>query len=154
MLTGLSGSSTFAEMAAALKNQKANAASYTAETDTSGTTSSSATTTITANDFLTLLVTELKNQDPTAQTDPNEYVNQLVNINSLEQLVAIDQNTTPSTSTTSKASAIQADGGASSVAAQAAASSVSPGGNLSAASGTAGTSRLTTALEQRRTGAV
>ncbi len=34
--------------------------------------------TITANDFLTLLVTEMQNQDPTADTDPNEYINQLV----------------------------------------------------------------------------
>ncbi|MFP5235420.1 MAG: flagellar hook capping FlgD N-terminal domain-containing protein [Acidobacteriota bacterium] len=47
--------------------------------------------TISANDFLTLLVTELQNQDPTAQTDPNEYVNQLVSVNSLEQLIQINQ---------------------------------------------------------------
>jgi hypothetical protein len=47
---------------------------------------------ITANDFLTLLVTEMQNQDPTAQTDPNEYINQLVQINSLEQLISINQN--------------------------------------------------------------
>jgi len=45
---------------------------------------------ITANDFLTLLVTELKNQDPTANKDPNEYVNQLCQINSLEELVSIN----------------------------------------------------------------
>ena len=48
--------------------------------------------TISANDFLTLLVTEMKNQDPTAQTDPNEYINQLVQVNSLEQLIQINQN--------------------------------------------------------------
>jgi len=48
--------------------------------------------TISSNDFLTLLVTEMKNQDPTAQTDPNEYVNQLVQVNSLEQLIEINQN--------------------------------------------------------------
>ncbi len=47
---------------------------------------------ISSNDFLTLLVTEMKNQDPTAQTDPNEYVNQLVQVNSLEQLIEINQN--------------------------------------------------------------
>jgi flagellar basal-body rod modification protein FlgD len=47
--------------------------------------------TISANDFLTLLVTEMKNQDPTAQTDPNEYINQLVQVNSLEQLIQINQ---------------------------------------------------------------
>ena len=55
---------------------------------------------ITANDFLTLLVTELKNQDPTANTDPNAYVDQLVQVNSLQQLIQIDQNTTGTTSST------------------------------------------------------
>lgn len=59
-------------------------------TDTSSSSSSSAT--ISANDFLTLLVTEMKNQDPTADTDPNEYINQLVSVNSLEQLIDINQN--------------------------------------------------------------
>ncbi len=48
---------------------------------------------VTANDFLTLLVTELKNQDPTANNDPNAYVNQLVQVNSLQQLIQINQNT-------------------------------------------------------------
>jgi len=56
---------------------------------TSGTSSSSAA--ISANDFLTLLVTEMQNQDPTANTDPNEYINQLVSVNSLEQLIDINQ---------------------------------------------------------------
>lgn len=46
---------------------------------------------ISANDFLTLLVTEMRNQDPTANTDPNEYINQLVQVNSLEQLISINQ---------------------------------------------------------------
>jgi len=48
--------------------------------------------TISSNDFLTLLVTEMQNQDPTAQTDPNEYIDQLVQVNSLEQLISINQN--------------------------------------------------------------
>lgn len=47
--------------------------------------------TISANDFLTLLVTEMKNQDPTSATDPNQYINQLVSVNSLEQLIQINQ---------------------------------------------------------------
>jgi flagellar basal-body rod modification protein FlgD len=51
---------------------------------------------ITANDFLTLLVTEMKNQDPTANTDPNEYINQLVNVNSLQQLISINETLTAS----------------------------------------------------------
>jgi flagellar basal-body rod modification protein FlgD len=36
----------------------------------------------------------MQNQDPTAQTDPNEYINQLVQVNSLEQLIDINQNLT------------------------------------------------------------
>lgn len=62
--------------------------------DSSGDGSGSSTAgsaTISANDFLTLLVTEMQNQDPTADTDPNEYINQLVNVNSLEQLISINQ---------------------------------------------------------------
>lgn len=65
------------------------------DSSTSGTGSSgsagSDSATISANDFLTLLVTEMQNQDPTATTDPNEYINQLVQVNSLEQLIGINQ---------------------------------------------------------------
>jgi len=74
-------------------------AAVTATGSTANATSSSSSTssdsaTISANDFLTLLVTEMKNQDPTADTDPNEYINQLVNVNSLEQLISINQTLT------------------------------------------------------------
>lgn len=64
--------------------------SVTAADSSSGSSSDSGST-ISANDFLTLLVTEMQNQDPTADTDPNEYINQLVNVNSLEQLIQINQ---------------------------------------------------------------
>ncbi len=46
---------------------------------------------ISSNDFLQLLVTEMQNQDPTSTTDPNQYIDQLVNVNSLEQLISINQ---------------------------------------------------------------
>jgi flagellar basal-body rod modification protein FlgD len=55
------------------------------------TNSSTSSASVTANDFLELLVTEMKNQDPTATTDPNQYINQLVQVNSLEQLIQINQ---------------------------------------------------------------
>jgi flagellar basal-body rod modification protein FlgD len=61
------------------------------------TTSSAATadsSTITANDFLTLLVAEMKNQDPTQPTDPNAYISQMVGVNSLQQLIGINQGIT------------------------------------------------------------
>ena len=69
-------------------------ANATAGSPGSGGDSSNEASTISANDFLTLLVTEMKNQDPTADTDPNEYINQLVQVNSLEQLIDINQNLT------------------------------------------------------------
>jgi flagellar basal-body rod modification protein FlgD len=73
--------------------------------------------TISANDFLTLLVTEMQNQDPTADTDPNEYINQLVEVNSLEQLIDINQTLSTAlggTATTSDGTAgSQAAGGGS-----------------------------------------
>jgi flagellar basal-body rod modification protein FlgD len=70
-------------------------ASATSGTGSTGSTSTSDDgATISANDFLTLLVTEMQNQDPTSDTDPNEYINQLVNVNSLEQLIDINQTLT------------------------------------------------------------
>ncbi len=59
------------------------------DTSTSSTTDPSSD--ITSNDFLTLLVTEMKNQDPTQPTDPNAYIQQLVGVNSLQQLISINQ---------------------------------------------------------------
>jgi flagellar basal-body rod modification protein FlgD len=46
---------------------------------------------VSANDFLTLLVAEMKNQDPTQPTDPNAYISQMVDVNSLQQLIGINQ---------------------------------------------------------------
>lgn len=65
-------------------------ATGTPDVSTSGNPGTS-TAAITANDFLQLLVTELKNQDPTANTDPNEYVNQLVQVNTLQQQIQMNQ---------------------------------------------------------------
>jgi flagellar basal-body rod modification protein FlgD len=33
----------------------------------------------------------MKNQDPTQPTDPNAYIQQLVGVNSLQQLISINQ---------------------------------------------------------------
>jgi flagellar basal-body rod modification protein FlgD len=79
------------------------AGSSTSSSDLS-TSSDSSSATISANDFLTLLVTEMQNQDPTANTDPNEYINQLVQVNSLEQLIDINQNLSTALGTSSTAS--------------------------------------------------
>lgn len=65
-----------------------------------GTTPPTNQATITANDFLTLLVTEIQNQDPTSQTDPMQYITQLVGVNSLEELVQINQTLSTATGVT------------------------------------------------------
>jgi len=49
---------------------RANAASSSAASTSTSSSTSTAGGTITSNDFLTLLVSELKNQDPTQPTDP------------------------------------------------------------------------------------
>ena len=59
---------------------------------------------ISSKDFLTLLVTEMKNQDPTQPTDPNAYIQQLVGVNSLQQLIAINQDLTGATAAPTSAS--------------------------------------------------
>jgi flagellar basal-body rod modification protein FlgD len=41
-----------------------------------------------------LLVAEMKNQDPTQPTDPNQYITQMVDVNSLQQLIGINQGIT------------------------------------------------------------
>lgn len=69
-----------------------------ANTNASATTADNST--ITANDFLTLLVAQMKNQDPTSPTDPSQYMQQLVGVNSLQQLISINQHLSSTTSTT------------------------------------------------------
>jgi flagellar basal-body rod modification protein FlgD len=81
----------------------------------SGSSAADSDASITANDFLTLLVAEMKNQDPTADTDPNAYIDQLVQVNSLQQLIQINQDLGGDSSTTSSSgSGSSASGDASS----------------------------------------
>lgn len=65
--------------------------------------STSATTSLTGSSdplasestFLTLLVSQLQNQDPLSPTDSNQFVSQLTSYSQLEQLINIDRNTAP-----------------------------------------------------------
>ena len=93
-----------ASEAIAGKKAAAMASSTSGGSGTGAASSSSDSTTISANDFLTLLVTEMQNQDPTSTTDPNEYINQLVEVNSLEQLITINQTLTTDLGSSSSAS--------------------------------------------------
>jgi len=59
-------------------------------TDTTTTTSTEDSVTLTSEDFLTLLVTELEYQDPTEPMDNVEMVNQLTQYSQLDELTSID----------------------------------------------------------------
>jgi flagellar basal-body rod modification protein FlgD len=80
------------------------ASSGSSSGSTNGSSAADSDASITANDFLTLLVAEMKNQDPTADTDPNAYIDQLVQVNSLQQLIQINQDLGGDSSTTSSSS--------------------------------------------------
>jgi flagellar basal-body rod modification protein FlgD len=79
-------------MALSTMSPAANAAKATTGASSSSTADTS--NPITSSDFMTLLVTEMKNQDPTQPTDPNAYIQQLVGVNSLQQLISINQDLT------------------------------------------------------------
>jgi flagellar basal-body rod modification protein FlgD len=85
-----------ASVASALAKPRVAATASTSSTAATTTAAAAAasSSTITANDFLTLLVAEMKNQDPTQPTDPNEYITQMVDVNSLQQLIGINSGIT------------------------------------------------------------
>lgn len=78
---------TINQPTAAAQTERPNAYAATAQT-------ASKSATITSSDFLTLLVTQLKSQDPTQPVDPAAYVQQLVGVNSLEQLIDVNKQLT------------------------------------------------------------
>jgi flagellar basal-body rod modification protein FlgD len=128
------GPESLPSTAAAVKTS-AEATSSSGGTDSSGSSSSSSgSSSITANDFLTLLVAEMKNQDPTSSTDPNEYIDQLVQVNSLQQLISINQELAPSSSSGSSGSGSSGSGSSSSSQATPVAASSAPAGTLAASS--------------------
>jgi flagellar basal-body rod modification protein FlgD len=90
-----SGKSAATTVASALSSRRAvqatPKAATTPTTPATNTSSAANSSNITSNDFLTLLVSELKNQDPTQPTDPNQYITQLAQVNSLQQLISINQ---------------------------------------------------------------
>ena len=62
--------------------------------EASATGSSSSSPANVQNQFLQLMVAELQNQDPTNPADPTQFLTQLTQINSVEQLVQANQTLT------------------------------------------------------------
>ncbi len=110
-----------------------NQSSITAPSSSSASTRSSASTSgqisgVSANEgtFLTLLVSQLKNQDPLNPTDGTAFVGELAQFSSLEQLMTINQNVASVTKTIDPTDAVSASSSSSSSAATSA-------GNIGAA---------------------
>lgn len=74
------------------------AASTTGTTNPPNPTNVPANDSVSGNEFITLLTAELKGQDPTNPMDPTQFVSQLVQFNSLEQLISINQELAPAPS--------------------------------------------------------
>jgi len=68
---------------------------------TSTAAAASSTATVNYNEFLQLMVSELKNQDPTQPTDPTQYLSQLASFSQVEQ--QLNTNNKLSTMMTSQA---------------------------------------------------
>jgi flagellar basal-body rod modification protein FlgD len=66
------------------------ATTSTTSTQPSSSTTTSQTPTVDYNAFLTLLVTQLKNQDPTAPTDSTAFMSQLASFSNVEQSVQMN----------------------------------------------------------------
>ncbi len=82
-----------------------NKATAKATSSTSSSTSSSSALggSSTSSTFLNLLVKELQNQDPTAPVDSTAMVGQMISLNSLDQLISINQTLSTATSSSSTA---------------------------------------------------
>lgn len=70
------------------RTQHAQQQTTAADSSTKGTTAKKGTD---KDTFLTLLVTQLKNQDPLAPQDGAQFVAQLAQFNSLDQLISINE---------------------------------------------------------------
>src|SRR5271155_4542454 len=63
-----------------------------AASSTASSTASAATQSLSYNDFLTLLMAEMKNQDPTQPMDPSQMVSQLATVSEVGQAVQTNTN--------------------------------------------------------------
>ena len=80
--------------------------STTTATGTTGTTFSNPTSNLGENDFLMLMMDQLKNQDPLNPSDPTQYLSELAGFSSLEQETQIASSTSSAATQQASASAL------------------------------------------------
>jgi flagellar basal-body rod modification protein FlgD len=74
---------------------------------TSGTTISGSNTNLGENDFLQLMMDQLKNQDPLQPSDPSQYLSELAGFSTLEQETSIATSSQTTAAQQSAAAALQ-----------------------------------------------
>ncbi len=89
-----------ANLVAGTSGAKAAATSGTTSTSTTSTSTAAQATTDIGSTFLSLLTKELQNQDPSAPMDSTAMVGQMISLNQLDQLIAINSALTPAAATT------------------------------------------------------
>lgn len=65
--------------------------SAAASASSSTSSSASSTLSMTFDQYIQIMLTQLENQDPTNATDPNQYTQQLITIQNVQQMVQIDE---------------------------------------------------------------
>ena len=96
MTTALSGTGATTAAQVAAQAAYTNATTSTTGTSSSGTSSATSNPLVSLSDnfnnFLTLLTTQLKNQDPTSPMDTNQFTQELVSFTGVQQSVATNAN--------------------------------------------------------------
>jgi flagellar basal-body rod modification protein FlgD len=77
-----------------------------APTGTSGTTASNPSSNLGENDFLKLMMDQLKNQDPLNPADPTQYMSELASFSSLEQETQVASSTASAATQQASSSAL------------------------------------------------
>ena len=118
-----------------LKSFAAGAGTTTGATGTTAPSTAAQATTDIGSTFLSLLTKELQNQDPTAPMDSTAMVGQMISLNQLDQLIAINSALTPAsttpTTTTKPTAGVTAGASAGSAATLAATQALLAGANPS-----------------------
>jgi flagellar basal-body rod modification protein FlgD len=87
-------------------NSTATATTITGTQGTSGTTMSNPSSNLGENDFLILMMAQLKNQDPLSPSDPTQYLSELAGFSSLEQQTKIAGSTASAATQQASSSAL------------------------------------------------
>jgi flagellar basal-body rod modification protein FlgD len=87
-------------------NSTATATTITGTQGTSGTTMSNPSSNLGENDFLMLMMAQLKNQDPLSPSDPTQYLSELAGFSSLEQQTKIAGSTASAATQQASSSAL------------------------------------------------